>query len=379
MILFLLVFFCLYGSLHLYIFLKVDAALTLGPIALFLVLAFQAVMVVTPVLVHVIERRGLGMTARLLSQIGYMWMGLAFLFFSFSLLVDLYGFCLRAVELLLVTDLSPVRLSPQLAFFIPGLLALLIAFYGYREASHIRTETMTIASGKIPENTSPITVVLISDIHLGLVVGKARLKRIVKGIENAKPDLLVSAGDLVDGQTENLIGLADALCRITPGHGKLAVTGNHEFYAGLKGSLDFTKRAGFRMLRGEALIVAGVIGIAGVDDPTGGYFGLDQGSSERSLLSPLPRELFTLLLKHRPVVNETSLGLFDLQLSGHTHKGQIFPFALITRLFFSTPAGFKRLPHGSAMYVTRGAGTWGPPIRFLAPPEITVIRLVHSS
>jgi hypothetical protein len=107
--------------------------------------------------------------------------------------------------------------------------------------------------------------------------------------------------------------------------------------------------------------------------------------SEKTLLSQVaqenngrnPRE-FVLLLKHRPDVERSSIGLFDLQLSGHTHKGQIFPFCGLTRLFYPNDGGFSQPGKGSLLYVSRGSGTWGPPIRFLAPPEITIIELVHA-
>ena len=96
----------------------------------------------------------------------------------------------------------------------------------------------------------------------------------------------------------------------------------------------------------------------------------------RKLLSSLDQRVFTLLLKHRPRVNAASLGLFDLQLSGHTHKGQIFPFSLITAMYFPMDSGFINIQDRSSLYVSRGTGTWGPPIRFLSPPEVTVIDIV---
>ncbi|HKZ17475.1 MAG TPA: hypothetical protein VJ161_08435 [Geobacteraceae bacterium] len=100
--------------------------------------------------------------------------------------------------------------------------------------------------------------------------------------------------------------------------------------------------------------------------------------AEKDLLRQLPNSRFTLFLKHRPVVEKGSAGLFDLQLSGHIHKGQIFPFNLVTRLFYPVKTGFSHLQGNAALYVSRGTGTWGPPVRFLAPPEITVIDLVHG-
>lgn len=86
---------------------------------------------------------------------------------------------------------------------------------------------------------------------------------------------------------------------------------------------------------------------------------------------------FTLILKHRPLVESESLGRFDLQLSGHTHGGQIFPFSLITEIFYDNQSGLATLDKGSLLYVSRGAGTWGPPMRLLAAPHVTVIELSH--
>jgi predicted MPP superfamily phosphohydrolase len=118
--------------------------------------------------------------------------------------------------------------------------------------------------------------------------------------------------------------------------------------------------------------------IAGVDDPTGKRFGLFRGPAEQVLLSKVPRGRFTILLKHEPVIAKEAQGLFDLQLSGHTHKGQIFPFNYIVKIFYPHDAGLVHLPHNAFLYVSRGSGTWGPPIRFLSPPEVTIIHVVHE-
>ncbi|MHB8989875.1 MAG: metallophosphoesterase, partial [Desulfobulbia bacterium] len=114
----------------------------------------------------------------------------------------------------------------------------------------------------------------------------------------------------------------------------------------------------------------------GVDDPTVTLFDKKTAKPEGNLLSAQPRENFTILLKHRPDLDPASLGLFDLQLSGHTHKGQIFPFNLLTWFLYPHEAGqLTRLTSGF-LYPSPGTGTWGPPIRFLAPPEVTIIDLV---
>ena len=124
--------------------------------------------------------------------------------------------------------------------------------------------------------------------------------------------------------------------------------------------------------------IGGLINIAGVDDPAGRMLQNSTTISEKELLLNLQKNIFTLLLKHRPVVDKGSCGLFDLQLSGHVHKGQIFPFSIITWLYYPVDSGVANLMDSSYLYVSRGAGTWGPPIRFLSPPEVTLIELIHK-
>jgi uncharacterized protein len=378
MSLFLLIFFFLYSSLHLYIFLKIKAAFALGQGAFVALILFMAVMICAPILVRVFESKGLEFLARLLSYVGYTWMGLTFLFFTSSLCIDLYRFFLYVLGIIGRTNPSSFSPQPRLAFFIPALLTAAIAIYGYFEACSIRSERVVIASSKLPKAVNGFTIVQISDVHLGLIVREGRLQKILSKVKEAQPDILVSTGDLVDGQIDDLGGLAELLSEIHPPYGKFAVTGNHEFYAGLDQALRFTERAGFTMLRGETKDVAGFMTIVGVDDPAGKQVGLFRGTSEQPLLADISRERFALLLKHRPVIGEKALGLIDLQLSGHTHKGQIFPFTYASKAFYPHNDGLVPLPGNSFLYVSRGSGTWGPPIRFLAPPEVTIITLVHT-
>jgi len=378
MSLFLVTFFLIYSSAHLYIFLKIKAAFTLGTAGTIALIAFMVVMICAPILVRVSERQGLEFLARLLSYVGYTWMGLAFLFFTSSLCIDLYRFFVYVLGIILRTNLASLLPSSRLAFCIPALVTATIAIYGYFEACSIRSEQVVIASPKVPKEVKRFTIVQISDVHLGLIVREGRLQKILGKVKEAQPDILVSTGDLVDGQIDDLTGLAELLNEIHPPFGKFAVTGNHEFYAGLDQALRFTERAGFTVLRGEARDVAGFVTIAGVDDPTARYFGAVRGAPEPRLLAGVSRERLALLLKHRPVIGEKALGLIDVQLSGHTHKGQIFPFTYASKAFFPYNAGLVSLPGNFYLYVSRGTGTWGPPIRFLAPPEVTIITLVHA-
>jgi predicted MPP superfamily phosphohydrolase len=376
MTLFLFIFFLIYASMHLYAFLKVKAAFAFGITTNLLLITFMVIMVFAPIIIRISEKHGFEFFARFMSYVGYTWMGLLFLFTCASLIIDIYHFLIYLSSLILRKDLMVFVPSPGISFFIPLILSILIAIYGFFEAQNIRTERVTIRTSKIPESVGRLRIVQISDVHLGLIVRKERLEKILKQVKAAKPDLFVSTGDLVDGQINGLPGLAELLREINPRYGKFAITGNHEFYAGLKQAMDFTEKAGFTFLRGEGLTIAGLINIAGVDDPAGKNYGLFREISEKELLSGLPTEKFTLFLKHRPLLDRNAIGLFDIQLSGHTHKGQIFPVGLITKLFYPADSGYLYLPNNSHLYVSRGSGTWGPPIRFLSPPEVTVIEIV---
>ncbi len=376
--LFLVTFFLVYGGIHLYAFLKAKAALAFGSAAGILLALFMLLMVLAPVIVRYSERFGFELFARVMAHIGFVWGAVLFLFFSVSLVMDVFTLLVWVSGLILQQEPSSFTLSARHSFSVGLLISLSIAVYGYFEARDIRMERIVVKTQKIPADVGRLKIVQISDVHLGLIVREQRLQRILEIVKAEKPDILVSTGDLVDGQVCKLNGLSDLLKEIEPKYGKFAVTGNHEFYAGLENSRCFTELAGFTLLRGRGVTVADAINIAGVDDPAGKLFDPGTGISERDLLSSLPRQKFTLLLKHRPLVERDAARLFDLQLSGHVHKGQIFPFSLATRLYYPNEAGLAKLSGGSLLYVSRGSGTWGPPIRFLSPPEVTVIELVRG-
>ena len=378
MVIFLLTYFGIYGGAHAYVFWKARAALDFGWKGGLALALFMIAMVLSPILVRLSERAGLESLPRLIAYIGYFWMGILFVFFSVSLVLDIYRLFVLTAGFVMQRDIASIMISARALFTISLVLSILINFYGYFEARDIRTEKILIKSSKIPERVERIRIVQISDVHVGLIVREERLKRIVSKIKEAMPDILVSTGDLVDGQINNLQGLAEFLQEIRPRYGKFAVTGNHEYYAGLSQPLDFTKRAGFTVLRGKVQTLPIGIHIAGVDDPTGKRYGLSKNITEKELLSNPGGEGFRILLKHRPLIDRDAAGLFDLQLSGHVHKGQIFPFNLLTYIFYPVRAGHNSLASGSSIYVSRGTGTWGPPVRFLAPPEVTVIDLIYE-
>ncbi|MDD2321144.1 MAG: metallophosphoesterase [Geobacteraceae bacterium] len=377
MSLFLALFFFLYSGMHFYAYRKLSAAFPLPLPGACFVIAGMLVMIFAPLFVRLLERSGFGSVAVPLAYAGYLWMGFLFLFFVVMLAIDLGGLVVRCIGWGVQRDCLPY-LAGRHAFILASALALVISCYAYHEALAVGVENVVIPTTKLPATVKSLKIAQISDVHLGLVVQQKRLARIVREIEKVQPDLLVSTGDLIDGQTDGMATLADALVKVRPRFGKFAVTGNHEYYAGIENSLSFMNRAGFVVLQGEARDIGGLIAVVGVDDPAGMRFG-SSGIPEEKVLKQVPPGQFVLLLKHRPLVNKGSVGSFDLQLSGHVHKGQIFPFGMVTYLFYPVKTGLTMIMDCYRLYISRGTGTWGPPLRFLAPPEITVIELVRSS
>ena len=379
MTLFLLIYFSIYGGVHLYAFLKLKKGFALGfPIYVILAI-FMILMVIAPIAVRITERHGHEALARGIAYIGFTWMGLLFIFISASFFFDIYRLLHFFVKMLTRSPLEAFTISIRNFCILSILISFAVVIYGYFEALSIRAEHVTVETSKIPETIGRLRVVQISDVHLGLIVGKSRLKRILEKVKDAHPDIFVSTGDLVDGQMDELDTLTDMFQNVPTTYGKFAVTGNHEFYAGLDRALAFTKKAGFTILREKGLTVSNIFNIAGVDDPARKRYVQGIATSEKTLLEKMPGDKFTLFLKHQPVISSESLGRFDLQLSGHTHKGQIFPFYLFTKLFYRMHTGLSKLKGNALLYVSRGSGTWGPPVRFLSPPEVTIIDITYKS
>ncbi|HET97197.1 MAG TPA: metallophosphoesterase [Desulfurivibrio alkaliphilus] len=384
MLLLLSAFLLIYGAMHCYFYWRLRGALPNLGAGRAMVGLFLLLMILAPVLVRLLEREGGAVAATLLAHLGFGWMGFLYLFTVVALMLD----ALRLLRIRLAgppklalpgvaTSRWPARVpAPAAVFWLAFLAAVAGCAYGYREALDIRLEQVRIVSDKLPPAEGVVRIVQITDIHLGLIVRERRLERMLAVVAQARPDLLLATGDIVDGQGDGIAPLAEQFRRLKTPLGKFAILGNHEFYVGATASLDFHESAGFTVLRGELSRVTPWLTVAGVDDITGERLGLTPPGQEEELLALLPEETFNILLRHQPRV--VPGGLVDLQLSGHIHRGQIFPFNLFTWLAYRVSTGLSVAADGRYLYVGRGTGTWGPPIRFLAPPEVTLIELIPA-
>jgi len=361
-----------YAGMQLYAVGRAHADLGLAWPVTGALVAWVALMTAMPFLVWRWEARGWHRPVILGSWLGYTWMGLAFLFFWIALVLALVRSALIHFDPLYFT-------TARAAFWQACGITGLVALYGFVDARRLRIEKVALASPKLAPGSRPLRIALISDVHLGAIVHTRRLRAILAELRRLDPDVLISAGDLVDGQADRLDDLSAMFAEFRPPLGKFAVTGNHEYFVGVDRALAFHRDAGFRVLRGEAAPVNEALTIAGVDDPTGRRMGQPGHTDERAALKSAASGRFTLLIKHQPLIDEAASPGVDLQVSGHVHKGQIFPFGYLVRLRYPVDTGLNAKPGGGWLYVSRGTGTWGPPLRVGAAPEITLFELTPAA
>ncbi len=357
---FLLVAFSVYGAMHAYAAAKVWAAVPHSLLAAAALVVVGLALTFSPLLVWLLQRN-VSPAAPVVAWIVYSWMGFVFLFLWVGLALDLA----RGIAALGAFS-WPLTPAANLAAIAGATLA--FAGYGYVEANGLEVERITIATPKLA--AARVTVAQISDLHLGSLQAHGMLDRVMARLAQLRPDIVVATGDIVDGRGGELNELARAFHRYRPPLGAFAVTGNHEYITGLDPSLAILREAGFVVVRGQS-VHAGPIVITGLDD-RGAIAPTRWGSHRAAPAKPAVGD-FILLLKHQPVVNGDPA--FDLQLSGHIHGGQVFPFGFFTWLAYRVHTGLTVLPDGRHLYVSRGAGTWGPPMRLFARPEIALFTI----
>jgi predicted MPP superfamily phosphohydrolase len=254
-----------------------------------------------------------------------------------------------------------------------GLTAAGITGYGIRTAlGPPQLDRVQIPLAKLPPSLDGTRFAVVSDIHLGPLTGSHHVSRIVDMINSLDADVVCIVGDLVDGTVAELGRFAAPLADIKSKQGAYFVTGNHEYYSGFQQWVDEVARLGVRPLRNERLQL-GALDLAGVNDLGGAQYG--DGPDFAKALGDRDPTRPAILLAHQPVAarHAARYGV-DLQLSGHTHGGQMVPFNLLVKLQQPVVSGYGEVD-GVPVYVTNGAGFWGPPVRVGAPPQVTLVEL----
>ncbi|MEJ5339524.1 MAG: metallophosphoesterase [Aquificaceae bacterium] len=374
---FILIFLTVFGFMHAYAYFRVFKP-ALGKIGRRAVLSLFFLGFLSPFIWRFADAHMNYHIAYITALSGLLWMGFLFYLVLGGLLFELYRAVIYVSYRFLRINPLP---KPPVKVVAAALLifSLALSAYSHYETLNLRVERFTLYTDKLPAHVERVRILHISDLHLGPVMGMDKVRLIMQVYERERPDLVVSTGDLVDGNMRDKLYLADALSEMNPPLGKYAVLGNHEYYRGVEQAVDFTQRAGFKLLRGDVIYLKEYnLTVAGIDDDDCRLFRACLGTlSDRELLQRVDRKSFVLYLKHKPRLEEGTLGLFDLMLSGHTHGGVYYPLGrlILTKLFLSD-RGFHSLG-GSYLYVSKGVGTGGPPMRLFSPPDVAVIGLVN--
>jgi len=307
--------------------------------------------------------------------IAFTWMGLMFLLFCALLPAELVRLAAR------VSGVDPERRA-FLARTIGGLAAS-AAFVGggvgvVTALRRVREKRVTVTLKKLPKALSGYRIVQLTDVHVGPTIGRAFIEEIVARVNALAPDLVAITGDLVDGSVSELAHHVEPLGRLRAKDGVFFVTGNHEYYSGVDEWLGHLATLGIRTLRNERLAIRGAEGfdLCGVDDAHAHQYGHGHRMDVARALAGRDDSRACVLLAHQPkaIYKAAELGAC-LQLSGHTHAGQIFPFTYFVKLDQPHVRGLESRGE-TQIYVSEGTGYWGPPMRLGTYAEISVIELV---
>jgi uncharacterized protein len=316
-----------------------------------------------------------GDTSRWLSTALFIWMGTGFYFLVALFAVDLAKWILGPF----IEDPERRRLLTDGAVKIAGVAAAGASVAALRSGlGEVEVKEVNVELERLPKQLDGLTLVQLSDVHVGPTIGRKFIEAIVEKVNAQKADAVVITGDLVDGSVRDLEESVAALGKLSARYGVYFVTGNHEYYSGVREWSAHLKKLGIKVLSNDRAAIGDQVSIdlAGIDDITAhritgaADFGLGAALRNRDP----EREL--VLLSHQPktIVEAAKHGV-GLQLSGHTHGGQIQPFGALVSLTQPYMAGLYRHDEKTQIYVSRGTGFWGPPMRLFAPAEVTKIVL----
>lgn len=321
-------------------------------------------------------------TARLVTWLGWAGMGL---FSSLLVLTAMRELLLLGALAANATDPGLVdfgsfRHNTALAVALLGFLITLLGFSNARRTAAVSRVTVPI--DKLPAALQGFQLVQISDIHVGPTIRGDYLRRVVSAVNKLQPDMVAITGDLVDGSVRELRPHVAPLAELVSRHGSYFVTGNHEYYSGAHSWIVELRRLGVTVLLNDHVVLShdGALAvIAGVTDYSAAHFDASHQSNPFAAIAGAPPDAgVKILLAHQPRSAPAAADAgFDLQLSGHTHGGQFMPWNFFVKMQQPFVAGLHRL-RSLWVYTSRGTGYWGPPKRFGAPSEITLVTLVTA-
>jgi hypothetical protein len=378
-IIFLLVALAIYGLINFYIVRRGWQALSGTGFFRTIMLIFFLLLILSFVAGRILIARLPGPFAEAVALTGNTYLAMMDFLFLFVVLIDF----LRVINAFFPFFPKFIQHNGRKAalitfFFVMG-STMIILLAGAINAARPRLHKLDISIPKPAGKIETLNIVVVSDIHLSPIIRNERLDKIVGQINSLGPDLVLLPGDIVNEDTsqKELEEMAVTLRKLRPRFGAFAATGNHEYFGGIARNLKYIRQGNVAVLEDEAVCVANSFYVVGRKDRTSLRPG-ERRKPLKEIMDGLDRRLPILLLDHQPVsFAESEENGVDLQVSGHTHNGQIFPINLINKLVYKVNYGYYRQGM-TQYYVSSGVGTWGPPIRVGSVPEIVQIRVVFK-
>lgn len=367
--------FSIYGLLNFYILRRGLSVIPESYKSLFFV---SAIFVVLSFIVgRLLERVWISFVSEALIWIGSLWIAFMIYFFLTLIIVDLFrliNFIIPFFPSFLTDNIEKTKRMTALVVFI---LVTVTVAGGYINTKMIITKTYNLNIKKHAGELKSLNVVMVSDLHLGTILGKSFLNNVVNRINELKPDLILLAGDIIDENIAPVIknNVGEKLLLLKSKYGVFAVTGNHEYIGGVEAATKYLVAHGVTLLRDEKIKIDNAFYVVGREDRASKQFAGKQRKSLKDLLTDVDKSFPVILMDHQPFgLKEAVENGVDLQLSGHTHNGQLWPFNYIIEKIYGLGWGYK-INGNTHYYVSCGVGGWGPPIRTGSRPEIINFKI----
>jgi len=382
MILFILVVLLVSGLFHGFLYARLVTALNIAsPVLLWPLRSLAVFLALSYFMARLSEGHAPEPVVHALHWIASIWMGLMWELLWITLLLYLVKVALLLGGVWARLDSATTMLIGRYAVVSALGAAALLCGWGMKTAfGPARVAQVQVPVHNVTPAMRELHIVMASDFHASVLVAGREVERWCEQIMQLKPDLILLPGDIADRSAQDILHFADAFHRLSAPLGVYGSTGNHEYYVGLQGALEFCRAAGIRMLMNETVELPNGLVLAGIEDRTARQFGRPR-PTPAEVLRDVPREKPLIFLNHTPDTREAREAVeagADLVLSGHTHGGQIWPFSYFSRMVHPCHWGLYSLGKGF-IFTSCGVGDWGTRMRIGAPPEIVLIRLVDEN
>ncbi len=329
------------------------------------------------ILARFLERLYPSVMSDVFMWIGSFWLAAMFYFFLIAVLFDFVRLINHFLPFYPKSIVTNYVMFKQYLFYGVVALVTLLMIAGYINASNPRIKTININIPKRANGLKQLNIVAVSDIHLGTIICNGKFEKIVNKINSLNPDIVLLVGDVIDEDVNAVIrqNIGESLKNLNSKYGTFAVTGNHEYIGGAEKAVKYLSAHNIRMLRDTAILIDNAFYVIGREDKEKSRYSGVNRKTIKEIIKDINQAYPSILMDHQPfhLLDAYSNGI-DLQLSGHTHHGQIFPFNYITKLIYEISWGYKKIENTN-FYVSSGVGSWGPPVRLGNRPEIVNIIL----